>query len=104
MSVADEVEKLHSLYAKGALSQAEYEKAKEKALGGSSVPRSDLIINRLRLSNDDKWIAGVCGGIARITGVDSWLWRLIFVLGLAVGGFTAVLYVVLWIFVPRDPT
>jgi len=27
---------------------------------------------------------------------------LIFVLGMFAGGFTAVLYIILWIFVPRD--
>ena len=108
MSVADEIQKLHALHASGALSEAEFEQAKAKILygetqGATKGDRSDLAINRLRLSNDDKWLAGVCGGIAEITGVDSWIWRLIFVLGLAIGGFTAVLYIVLWIFVPRDP-
>ena len=44
----------------------------------------------------------MCGGIAAITGVESWIWRLIFVLGLMVGGFTVVLYIIFWIFVPRD--
>ncbi len=40
--------------------------------------------------------------IAAITGVESWIWRLIFVLGLLAGGFTVVLYIILWIFVPRE--
>jgi phage shock protein C len=82
MTMADELEKLHRLVLAGALTQAEYEAAKA--------------------SNDDKWIAGVCGGIAAITGVESWIWRLVFVLGLMVGGFTVVLYLIFWIFVPRD--
>ena len=37
-------------------------------------------INLLRRSRSDRWIAGVCGGIAVITGVDSWIWRLMFAL------------------------
>lgn len=103
MSQADELQKLHALLVSGALNQAEYEQAKAKLLYGESPrARPDLAINRLRLSNDDKWLAGVCGGIAAVTGVESWLWRLMFVLGLAAGGFTAVLYLVLWIFVPRN--
>ena len=102
MTMADELEKLHRLLQSGALTPAEYEAAKARVLGGaagSSDPA--LAINRLRLSDSDKWIAGVCGGVAAVTGVETWIWRLIFVLGLFAGGFTAVLYIILWIFVPR---
>lgn len=101
MTVADELEKLHRLLLSGALTQAEYDSAKASLLTGAPTGGS-LPVNRLRLSNDDKWIAGVCGGIAAVTGVESWIWRLIFVLGLMVGGFTVVLYIIFWIFVPRD--
>ncbi len=34
--------------------------------------------------------------------METWIWRLIFVLGLLASGFTALLYIVLWIFVPRE--
>jgi len=101
MTVADELEKLHRLLLSGALTQAEYDSAKARLLAGTSTG-SALPVNRLRLSNSDKWIAGVCGGIAAVTGVESWIWRLVFVLGLMVGGFTVVLYIIFWIFVPRD--
>jgi len=99
MTVADELEKLHRLLQSGALTQAEYDSAKARLLAG---PASGLAINQLRLSDSDKWIAGVCGGVAVVTGVDSWIWRLIFVLGMFAGGITAALYVILWIFVPRE--
>jgi phage shock protein PspC (stress-responsive transcriptional regulator) len=102
MSVADEIAKLHELLARGALSQAEYERAKARLLDTAPGPGAGLPINRLRLSASDKWVAGVCGGIARLTGVESWIWRLLFVLGLIFGGFTVFLYIVLWIFVPRE--
>jgi len=104
MSTADELEKLHRLLQAGALTQAEYDAAKARLLGAAGSPGagSPFAINRLRLSNADKWIAGVCGGIALLTGVEAWIWRLIFVLGLFAGGFTAVLYIILWIFVPRE--
>ena len=103
MTMADELEKLHRLLQSGALTQAEFEAAKARLLGGESgAPDLSLPINRLRLSDTDKWIAGVCGGVAAVTGVEAWIWRLIFVLGLMAGGFTAVLYIVLWIFVPRE--
>ncbi len=104
MSMADELEKLQRLHASGALTQAEYDAAKARVLAGGTFTGAGapLAINRLRLSDSDKWIAGVCGGIAAVTGVESWIWRLIFVLGLLGGGFTAVLYLILWIFVPRE--
>ncbi len=102
MSTADEIAKLHDLLSRGVITQAEFERAKARLLDSpSGVP---LRLNRLRLSNTDKWIAGVCGGVARVTGVESFVWRLIFVLGLFLGGFTLLLYLLLWIFVPRDET
>jgi len=102
MSTVDELEKLHQLLAKGALTQAEFEQAKARLLASVPGPGAGLAINRLRLSGTDKWIAGVCGGLARLTGVESWIWRMLFVIGLLFGGFTLFAYVVLWIFVPRE--
>jgi phage shock protein PspC (stress-responsive transcriptional regulator) len=100
MSTADEIAKLHDLLAKGAITQAEFEQAKARLL--AQPPGNALAINRLRLSDSDKWIAGVCGGIGAATGVESWIWRLVFVLGVLFGGFTLLLYLLLWIFVPRE--
>ena len=103
MTMADEFEKLHRLAQTGALTPAEYEDAKARVLSGEASRSAPLLaVNRLRLSERDKWIAGVCGGVATVTGVEAWIWRLIFVLGLMAGGFTAVLYIILWIFVPRE--
>jgi phage shock protein C len=100
MSTADEIAKLHDLLGKGAITAEEYERAKARLLEAPTP--SPLRLNRLRLSSTDRWIAGVCGGIAAATGVESFVWRLIFVLGLLIGGFTLLLYLLLWIFVPRD--
>ncbi|HEY9531754.1 MAG TPA: PspC domain-containing protein [Burkholderiales bacterium] len=102
MSTADDLTKLHQLLEKGALTQAEFDRAKARLLDESPGPGAGLAINRLRRSLADRWIAGVCGGIARITGMESWIWRMLFVLGLLFGGFTIFVYVVLWIFVPRE--
>ena len=102
MSEVDQLEKLHQLLAKGALTQAEYDQAKARLLGSTPGPGAGLAINRLRRSVTDSWVAGVCGGIARLTGVESWIWRMLFVLGLVFGGFTIFVYIVLWIFVPRE--
>ena len=59
---------------------------------------------RLMRSRDDKWVAGVCGGVARYTGVDSNLIRLVVVLGTIFGfGSLLVAYVVAWILMPQEP-
>jgi phage shock protein PspC (stress-responsive transcriptional regulator) len=101
MSTADEIAKLHDLLGKGAITQGEFERAKAQLL--DAWPAGPPVqLNRLRLSNADRWIAGVCGGIAAATGVESYVWRIIFVLGLFLGGFTLLLYLLLWIFVPRE--
>ena len=35
----------------------------------------------MKRSKDDKIIAGVCGGIGEATGVNPWLFRLLFLFG-----------------------
>jgi phage shock protein C len=60
---------------------------------------------RLQRSNDDRWIGGVCGGVADYTGVDANLIRLLVVVGTVLGfGSLIVAYVVAWIIMPKaDP-
>ena len=60
---------------------------------------------RLERSNDDRWIGGVCGGLAEYTGVDAGLIRLIVALGTILGfGSLIVAYVVAWVIMPKaDP-
>jgi len=102
MSMADEIAKLHELLARGAITQAEFERAKARVLDAAPGPGAGLALNRLRRSQSDRWIGGVCGGIGRLTGVEGWIWRILFVLGLVFGGFTLFAYIVLWIFVPSE--
>lgn len=57
---------------------------------------------RLTRSRDDRWLSGVCGGVADYLGVDANLVRLIVVLGTLVGfGSLAIAYVVAWILMPQ---
>ena len=57
---------------------------------------------RLTRSRDDRWLSGVCGGVARYTGVDTNLVRLLVVLGTILGfGSLLVAYVVAWILMPE---
>ncbi|MFG0248363.1 MAG: PspC domain-containing protein [Phycisphaeraceae bacterium JB051] len=55
--------------------------------------------NRIRRSRSDRFLGGVCGGIAKETNLPSWLWRVIFAL-LMGGGVIA--YVIMWYFVPDE--
>jgi phage shock protein C len=58
---------------------------------------------RLVRSNDDKWIAGVCGGLARYLGVDANIVRLVVVLGTILGfGSLIVAYIIAWILMPKS--
>lgn len=57
---------------------------------------------RLTRSRDDRWLSGVCGGVARYAGVDANLVRLVVVLGTIFGlGSLLVAYVVAWILMPE---
>jgi phage shock protein C len=106
MSLADELGKLESLRERGVLTQAEFDQAKRRLLDGTAtqaLPGSAAAaVNRLRRSRSDKWLGGVCGGLAAITGVEAWAWRLILTVLFLFGGAGALLYILLWIFVPLE--
>jgi phage shock protein PspC (stress-responsive transcriptional regulator) len=56
---------------------------------------------KLHRSKDDRWLAGVCGGIAEYFDVDGTLIRVLFILfGFAVGG-GLLIYIILWIIMPE---
>lgn len=106
MGLADELSRLEELHARGALSADEFARAKARLIGGApaagDIPAVDAF-NRLRRSRDDRWLGGVCGGVAKYLGVDSNLVRLIVVLGTILGfGSLAVAYVVAWILMPEE--
>ena len=56
----------------------------------------------LHRSQTDKIIAGVCGGLAEYFSVDSTVVRLLFLLVIALGGSGALLYVLLWLIMPKS--
>jgi phage shock protein C len=105
MSLADDLVRLDELRSRGALSDEEFARAKARLLDApapaSEIPAVDAV-NRLRRSRSDRWIGGVCGGIAVITGVESWIWRLILVAMAFFAGTGVLLYLLLWIFVPEE--
>lgn len=109
MNDADELNKLADLHARGVLSDEEFAQAKARVLNGQTqatygAPPAPGVhaVNSLRRTRLDRWLGGVCGGIARATGVDSWIWRLIFVVLFLAFGSGILLYILLWIFVPEE--
>ncbi|KAB0326176.1 PspC domain-containing protein [Janthinobacterium lividum] len=120
MNVSEEIKRLHELHLAGALSDAEFAQAKAKLLSNINLdkpdstsgagadaaagPGNDLVqeFNRLRRSRNDRWLGGVCGGLGRASGMEAWIWRLVFVLFTLTFGFGVVIYLLLWIFVPDE--
>jgi phage shock protein C len=112
MNISDEIKRLHELHQAGALSDSEFARAKEKVLSsGSTVNLGKTVVgdgtlsaefSRLRRSRTDRWLGGVCGGIAVASGIDAWIWRLVFALFGATYGVGILIYALLWIFVPEE--
>lgn len=64
---------------------------------------NEIQAKRLVRSTDDKWVSGVCGGIARYLGLNANLVRLLVVIGTVLGlGSLIVAYVVAWILMPAQ--
>lgn len=59
-------------------------------------------MNRLYKSNEDKMIAGVCGGIAQYLNIDSSLVRLAFVFFGFIGGTGVLLYFIAALVLPSS--
>ncbi len=57
----------------------------------------------LRRSTDDRWIGGVCGGIAEFFGFRSDVVRIVYLLvSIASVGFPGTLvYIILWLLIPE---
>ncbi|PTT93153.1 hypothetical protein DBR42_00580 [Pelomonas sp. HMWF004] len=109
MNDAEELSKLADLHARGVLNDEEFAKAKARLLGGAGAHAGGAsaspnmgAVNSLRRARVDRWVGGVCGGIARATGLDSWVWRLIFTVLFLAFGSGILLYILLWIFVPEE--
>jgi phage shock protein PspC (stress-responsive transcriptional regulator) len=107
MSTADDLSRLADLHRAGSLSDAEFERAKARVLQEEAAPGGTVplvaAVNRLRRSRGDRWVAGVCGGLAHLTGIQAWIWRLLAVLLALWGGSGLVAYALMWIFVPAEP-
>jgi phage shock protein PspC (stress-responsive transcriptional regulator) len=106
MGLTDEITRLDELRSRGVLTDEEFQRAKARLLDGQPglAPGDAPVaaLNRLRRSRSDRWLGGVCGGIAVLTGVESWIWRLMLALLALFGGTGVLIYLLLWIFVPDE--
>ncbi|WP_116048671.1 PspC domain-containing protein [Amycolatopsis palatopharyngis] len=65
--------------------------------------QTDQPVKKLRRSSSDKMIAGVCGGWARLLGVDAAILRILLVATTILGlGTPVLIYAASWILMPQD--
>ena len=104
MSEVEQLDRLGDLHRRGVLSDDEFTRAKARVLSGAAAASAEARVlagvNALARSRSDRWIGGVCGGIARATGMASWVWRVVFTALALCGGSGLLIYVLLWIFAP----
>jgi phage shock protein PspC (stress-responsive transcriptional regulator) len=105
MTLSDDLHRLAELRASGALTEEEFAAAKARLLNAQSVHAQEpavAAVNAFRRSRGDRVLGGVCGGMARSTGVESWVWRLMFAVLFIFAGAGLLAYLLLWIFVPSE--
>ena len=104
MSLVDELARLEEMRARGTLSEDEFQRAKARLIDGQGAAPSAAAatLNQFRRSRSDKWLGGVCAGLGNVSGIEAWIWRLMFVLLLMFGGVGVFAYLLLWIFVPLE--
>ena len=116
MSLADELQKLQALREQGALTDEEFALAKKRLLEAEAAgaaappkretpappPKPSSALRDFQRSRTDRWIGGVCGGLAVVTDIPAWSWRILFVLLGLLHGLGIVVYLLLWIFVPLE--
>ena len=61
------------------------------------------IKKKLKTSDNDRWIAGVCGGLGKYFDTDPLIFRIAFILlTLFSGGAWILVYLILWLFMPSN--
>lgn len=68
---------------------------------GSAVQGTSVLARPWYRSDRQKMIAGVCAGLAEEFGISVTILRLAFVLGTLISGTGLIIYVVLWVVMPR---
>jgi phage shock protein PspC (stress-responsive transcriptional regulator) len=60
------------------------------------------VTRRLARPRDDRWIAGVCSGLARRFGLSAGVVRILFVVSCLLPGPQFVIYLILWAMMPNE--
>lgn len=59
----------------------------------------------LKRTRTNKVFAGVCSGLGKFFGIDTIIWRLIFIFGTIFTIFPFLFsYIIMWIVIPREET
>jgi phage shock protein C len=58
---------------------------------------------RIYRSSEHRMLGGVAGGLAEYFGIDPVIARILFIVGLFLGGTSLLAYLVMWALIPRDP-
>lgn len=59
---------------------------------------------RLYLSESDKKIGGVCGGLAKYFNIDSTIVRVLWIIAFFAWGVGLLAYLISWAVIPRSPS
>jgi|JI10StandDraft_1071094.scaffolds.fasta_scaffold881247_1 phage shock protein PspC (stress-responsive transcriptional regulator) len=99
-TLSEQLQQLDDLHRRGVLSDAEFAQAKARTLSQTGDGSGLGFLRQLRRHPVDRWLGGVCGGVAEATDTAAWIWRLGFVLLLMCAGTGVVFYALLWFFIP----
>lgn len=58
-------------------------------------------VKKKLVRSNNKMVAGVCGGLGEYLGIDPTIVRILYVLMLLFAGFGLLLYVILWLIMPK---
>lgn len=58
---------------------------------------------KLYLSDTDKKIGGVCGGVGEYFGIDPTFIRLLWIIFIFIGGSGLLAYIIAWAIIPQRP-
>jgi phage shock protein C len=68
-----------------------------------SYTQTQTPIRTLRRSRSDRMVAGVCGGVANLLGVDAAIVRVLLVIATVLGfGTGALVYLACWMIIPEE--
>ena len=59
-------------------------------------------MNKLYRSKNNRWIAGICGGLGKFFNIDPTIVRVIWIIGTLFSmGFGIILYLIIWAVIPE---